>query len=92
MNKLKIADAARRLAPGSPSEEIILSSGGMENQRALTRHFQYFASIYAATAKNGEDLTMPVEFTVDGLGNLAMRLESVQLIWIGKRPWIMGGT
>jgi hypothetical protein len=59
---------------------------------ALTHHFRDFASVYAATAKNGEDLTMPVEFAVDGVGNLAMRLESVQLIWIGRRPWIMGGT
>ena len=50
------------------------------------------AAFCAATAKNGEDLTRTVEFMIDGVGNLVMRLQSVQLIWIGQRPWIAGGT
>jgi hypothetical protein len=36
--------------------------------------FGYLAFFYAVTAKKGEDLTMTVEFVVDGVGNLAMRL------------------
>ena len=33
---------------------------------------------------------MTVELMVDGVGNLATRLRSVQLIWIDRRPKIAG--
>jgi hypothetical protein len=42
----------------------------------------------ATTAKNGEDLTMTVEFLIAGAGNLAMWLESVRLIRAGVRPCV----
>jgi hypothetical protein len=44
--------------------EIILSSGGMGNKWVLPCDFADFHSFCRATAKNGEDLAMTVEFAV----------------------------
>jgi hypothetical protein len=68
---------------------LLNSSGSLpENPANLIRCSSIFSPFYAATAKNGEDLTRTVKFAIDAAANLAMRYGSARLIWTGNRPWI----